>query len=233
MSNDIGLNIDEINSQISQSCLITGRNVQSVQLLAVSKTKPVSSLLTAYDAGQKAFGENYLQEALEKITELPKDIEWHFIGSIQSKKIKLIAQNFKWIHTLDRLKVVDKLVEFSKTNMIEDIQVCLQVNIDNESTKSGFNLTENKTELLESIAKLQNAKGVSLRGLMCIPNPEINAEGDSFKRLKYLLDELNDQLGLKMDTLSMGMSNDMHQAILAGSTIVRVGTAIFGQRNYK
>ncbi len=233
MSNDIGRNIAEINHQISQSCLSCNRSPDSVKLLAVSKTKPIDAILEAYYFGQKAFGENYLQEALEKISVLPKDIEWHFIGSIQSRKIKQIVQNFQWIHTVDRLKVVDKLIEQVVDLPKSSLQVCLQINIDNELTKSGFNIDEGKAELFESINKLRDSNALSLRGLMCIPSPEKNIAGSSFKLLKNLFDEINDQFNLKMDTLSMGMSNDIHQAILAGSTMVRVGTAIFGQRSYK
>ena len=190
-----------------------------VTLIAVSKTKSASDLQQAIDCGQRHFGENYLQEALEKIQALKgQNLVWHFIGPIQSNKTKQIAQNFDWVHSVDRLKIAKRLndqrpIELGKLNVL------LQVNIDNEPTKSGV-LEE---EIDAILPNFQNLPNISLRGFMCIPSPD-NAE-QSFQKMAKIL-----QKHPKMDTLSMGMSNDLDLAIKNGATFVRIGTDIFGKR---
>ena len=190
-----------------------------VTLIAVSKTKSASDLQQAIDCGQRHFGENYLQEALEKIQALKgQNLIWHFIGPIQSNKTKQIAQNFDWVHSVDRLKIAKRLndqrpIELGKLNVL------LQVNIDNEPTKSGV-LEE---EIDAILPNFQNLPKISLRGFMCIPSPD-NAE-QSFQKMAKILEKHP-----KMDTLSMGMSNDLDLAIKNGATFVRIGTDIFGKR---
>jgi len=191
-----------------------------VILIAVSKTKPASDLQQAINAGQKHFGENYLQEALEKIEILKaQDLIWHFIGPIQSNKTKSIAQNFDWVHSVDRLKIAKRLND-QRPKVLGKLNVLLQINIDNESTKSGI-LEE---EIDEIITNFENFQNISLRGFMCIPSPD-NAE-QSFQKMAKIM-----QKHPKFDTLSMGMSNDLDLAIENGATFVRIGTDIFGKRD--
>jgi len=191
-----------------------------VILIAVSKTKPASDLQQAINAGQKHFGENYLQEALEKIEILKaQDLIWHFIGPIQSNKTKQIAQNFDWVHSVDRLKIAKRLND-QRPKVLGKLNVLLQINIDNESTKSGI-LEE---EIDEIITNFENFQNISLRGFMCIPSPD-NAE-QSFQKMAKIM-----QKHPKFDTLSMGMSNDLDLAIENGATFVRIGTDIFGKRD--
>ena len=191
-----------------------------VILIAVSKTKPASDLQQAINAGQKHFGENYLQEALEKIEILKaQDLIWHFIGPIQSNKTKQIAQNFDWVHSVDRLKIAKRLND-QRPKELGKLNVLLQINIDNESTKSGI-LEE---EIDEIITNFENFQNISLRGFMCIPSPD-NAE-QSFQKMAKIM-----QKHPEFDTLSMGMSNDLDLAIENGATFVRIGTDIFGKRD--
>jgi len=191
-----------------------------VILIAVSKTKPASDLQQAINAGQKHFGENYLQEALEKIEILKaQDLIWHFIGPIQSNKTKQIAQNFDWVHSVDRLKIAKRLND-QRPKVLGKLNVLLQINIDNESTKSGI-LEE---EIDEIITNFENFQNISLRGFMCIPSPD-NAE-QSFQKMAKIM-----QKHPEFDTLSMGMSNDLDLAIENGATFVRIGTDIFGKRD--
>jgi len=193
---------------------------QKVTLIAVSKTKPASDLQQAIDAGQKHFGENYLQEALEKIETLKgQNLVWHFIGPIQSNKTKPIAQNFDWVHSVDRLKIAQRLND-QRPQGLEKLNVLLQVNIDNESTKSGALVDE----IDELIPHFENLKNISLRGFMCIPSP--NKSEQSFKKLAKILEKHPN-----LDTLSMGMSLDLDLAIKNGATFVRIGTDIFGKRS--
>ena len=210
----------------------------SVQLLAVSKTKPIEDILTAYDFGQNAFGENYVQEAIEKIEKIRslkkqsneyKAFEWHFIGPLQKNKTRLIAENFDWIHSVDRQLIAKRLSDQRPSNT-KPLQVCIQVNIDQEETKSGVNIDEIQS-LATMIAELKNLK---LRGLMAIPqvSSDTTQQHKSFARLRQLLELLNRQ-GFDLDTLSMGMSSDLEAAIAEGATIVRIGTAIFGKREEK
>jgi len=192
---------------------------QHVTLIAVSKTKPASDLQQAIDAGQRHFGENYLQEALEKIETLKnQDLIWHFIGPIQSNKTKQISQNFDWVHSVDRLKIAKRLNDQRPKNL-EKLNVLLQVNIDNEATKSGVL----EGEIEDFILHFENFQNITLRGFMCIPNPN-NAE-QSFKKMAEIL-----QKHPNLDTLSMGMSTDLELAIENGANFVRIGTDIFGKR---
>ena len=190
-----------------------------VTLIAVSKTKPASDLQQAIDAGQRHFGENYLQEALDKIESLKKQgLIWHFIGPIQSNKTKQIAQNFSWVHSVDRLKIAKRLNDQRPENL-EKLNVLLQINIDNESTKSGILIDE----IDEIIPHFENFPNISLRGFMCIPSPD-NAE-QSFKKMAKIL-----QNHPNLEVLSMGMSADLELAIENGATFVRTGSDIFGER---
>jgi len=205
----------------------SGRLNNNIQLLAVSKKQSIEKIKTAFNAGQKAFGENYLQEALEKQAKL-KDlpIEWHFIGSIQSRKAKSIAHNFDWAQSIDRLAVAEALNKHRPKDM-QPLNICIQVNIDSESTKSGLNPNE-VIKLANEIKKLPRLK---LRGLMAIPKKLIDPAEQYKTFLKVAqLQELLTQQDHEIDTLSMGMSADLIPAIEAGSTMIRVGTAIFGER---
>lgn len=217
-------NLTQVRRLIQQSASEAGRNPSSITLLAVSKSKTAADIEAAYLAGQRDFGENYVQEAIEKIAQLPhSDIIWHFIGPIQSNKSRAIAENFSWVHTLDRLKVAERLNQQRPANL-PPLQVCIQVNIDADHSKSGCLPTETAV-LGEAIRRLPR---LHLRGLMTIPK-----EGSGpkpFHQLAELAHSLR-QGGLTMDTLSMGMSADLTDAVAAGSTLVRVGSAIFGSRS--
>ena len=192
---------------------------QQVTLIAVSKTKPAADLQQAIDAGQRHFGENYLQEALEKIKTLKgQNLIWHFIGPIQSNKTVKIAENFSWVHSIDRLKIAKRLNDQRPENMGK-LNVLLQVNIDNEPTKSGIKVSE----IDDMVTHFQNFQNISLRGFMCIPNPANSAS--SFKKMAEILNKHPN-----LDTLSMGMSSDLEIAIENGATFVRIGTDIFGKR---
>ena len=190
-----------------------------VTLIAVSKTKPAADLHQAIDAGQLHFGENYLQEALDKIEALKgQNLIWHFIGPIQSNKTKQIAENFSWVHSVDRLKIAKRLNDQRPENL-ENLNVLLQVNIDNEASKSGVKVDE----IEDLIPHFQNFPNISLRGFMCIPSPN-NAEQSFAKMAKIMQKHPN------LDTLSMGMSSDLELAIKNGATFVRIGSDIFGKR---
>jgi pyridoxal phosphate enzyme (YggS family) len=211
--------------------MAAGREPASVQLLAVSKTRPAADLREAWQAGQRAFGENYLQEALDKMAELDDlpDLEWHFIGPIQSNKTRQIASSFQWVHSVDRLKIARRLSE-QREESLPPLNICIQVNIDQETSKSGC-LPDDVAELAASITELP---GLTLRGLMAIPDPRATNEErrGSFLRMGNLLEKCRSQLpdASSLDTLSMGMSGDLEAAIEEGATIVRVGTDIFGKR---
>ncbi|MEO0442858.1 MAG: YggS family pyridoxal phosphate-dependent enzyme [Pseudomonadota bacterium] len=224
MSLSISNNLAQIQQRIQQAAGKVNREAKSIELLAVSKTKAANALREAFAAGQRAFGENYLQEALEKQQALSDlAIEWHFIGPIQSNKTRDIARQFDWVHSVDRLKIARRLSE-QRPNTLGPLNICLQINLDQEDSKSGLLLSE-LNALVDAIAGLPN---LSLRGLMAIPAPRENYEQQlaSLKRLAVAAGTFPE-----MDTLSMGMSDDLEAAIAAGSTIVRVGTAIFGQRD--
>jgi len=199
----------------------------SVALLAVSKTQPIEKIMQAYDAGQYQFGENYLQEAEEKIAQLKdKKIEWHFIGNIQSNKTRKIAELFDWVQSVDSVKHAKRLNE-QRPAELGPLHICLEVNLDHEANKSGVD----QEELLLLAKACQGLPMLNLRGLMAIPHKTSNTQEQhaSFKHLRQLFDDLNQQ-GFALDTLSMGMSNDFEIAIAEGSTMIRVGTAIFGER---
>ncbi|NQY64484.1 MAG: YggS family pyridoxal phosphate-dependent enzyme [Alteromonadaceae bacterium] len=218
-------NLVIIKQQIAHVCQLTHRACDEVSLLAVSKTKPASMIEQAYQAGQREFGESYLQESIEKVQQLKHlpDICWHFIGPIQSNKTRQIAENFSWVHSIDRIKIATRLNEH-RSSQNTPLKVCIQVNISNEQTKSGVS-TDELAELTKVIDQCSN---LELRGLMAIPQK--NAERAAFDKMYQLFNQLK-QTHPQMDTLSMGMSGDMQDAIAAGSTMVRVGTAIFGSRN--
>ena len=212
--------------QAEQNCHREGQ----VLLLAVSKTKPASMVREAWELGQRDFGENYLQDALEKIDTLAglKDISWHFIGPIQSNKTRDIASHFDWVHSVDRMKIAHRLND-QRPDDLPPLNICLQVNISSEPSKSGVKPQE-LPELVKSVSKMPHLK---LRGLMAIPAPEQNPEKQRipFKALAELQRQLNKSLQLDMDTLSMGMTDDLEAAIYEGSTMVRIGTALFGARS--
>lgn len=210
------------------ACTRTGRAPDAVRLLAVSKTFPAEAVAAAHAAGQSAFGENYVQEGVAKaqaLAHLP--LEWHFIGPIQSNKTRPIAEHFAWVHGIERIKIAERL-STQRPAHLPDLQVCIQVNISGESSKSGLESTALLT-LAREVAALPRLK---LRGLMTIPQPaeSLEAQRAPFRELRLLLEQLNAQ-GLGCDTLSMGMSADMEAAISEGATLVRIGTAIFGQRD--
>jgi pyridoxal phosphate enzyme (YggS family) len=199
--------------------------VQSVTLLTVSKTFSADAVREAFAVGERRFGENYVQEGVDKIAalaDLRAQIEWHLIGPLQSNKTRTVAENFDWVHSVDRLKIAERLSE-QRPPHLPPLQICLQVNISHEASKSGVTAAEVPT-LAQAVAKL---RGVQLRGLMAIPEP--SAGGAPHRALRELLAQLRSQ-GLPVDTLSMGMSGDLESAISEGSTLVRVGTAIFGNR---
>ncbi|PQA76993.1 YggS family pyridoxal phosphate-dependent enzyme [Rhodoferax sp. TS-BS-61-7] len=222
-------NLHAVRTRIAQACTAAGRPVDAVQLLAVSKTFGPDAVQQAFDAGQRAFGENYIQEAVEKITALAAlPIEWHCIGPIQSNKTRLVAAHFQWAHTVDRLKIAQRLSE-QRPAHLPPLQVCVQVNVDGGPTKSGVVPAE-ALALARAVAQLPRLR---LRGLMCIPEPapDLVAACAVFTRARGLFDALN-AAGLVLDTLSMGMSADVDAAVASGSTQVRVGSAIFGTRSY-
>ena len=225
--NTISQNIKAIRAQITEVEKKYSRQPGSVQLLAVSKTRPIEDIQAAFAENQSHFGENYLQDALSKISDSPDQaIEWHFIGPIQSNKTRQIAQNFSWVHTIDRLKIAQRLSE-QRDPQQKPLNVCIQVNTSAESSKSGVSI-EAALTLARQISELPN---IQLRGLMTIPasTDDFNLQRRPFRLLRELKDELQSH-DIKLDTLSMGMTNDMEAAIAEGSTMVRIGTAIFGER---
>jgi PLP dependent protein len=224
---NIEKNLSKIEHEITDICQRYQRPEADVTLLAVSKRKPASHIRAAFEYGQRSFGENYLQEALEKMSELSDfDIDWHFIGAIQSNKTRPITENFSWVHCVERLKIAQRLNDQRPTNM-PPLNVCIQVNIDQEDTKAGVAIEEVES-LAQDISKLPN---IRLRGLMAIPSKgeTIVEQRKPFAQLQECLSNLQN-IGIACDTLSMGMSNDLEAAIAEGSTLVRIGTAIFGER---
>jgi pyridoxal phosphate enzyme (YggS family) len=223
----IAANLQAVRARIANACLAAGRPAESVQLLAVSKTWPAASVREAVAAGQRAFGENYVQEGAEKALELAgSGLEWHFIGPLQSNKTRLVAENFAWMHSVDRLKVAERLAA-QRPPGLAPLQVCIQVNVSGEVSKSGCAPGEAAT-LARAVATLPN---IRLRGLMAIPEPTDDTRllRGRFAVLRDLRERLNAE-GMQLDTLSMGMSHDLEDAIMEGATLVRVGTAIFGER---
>ena len=224
----ISQNLFQIQQQIQQFSQQANRSENAVRLLAVSKTKPVEVIQAAIDAGQRAFGENYVQEGVEKVQFFANrtDLEWHFIGNLQSNKTRVVAEHFGWVQTIDRLKIAQRLNEQRPTNLAP-LNVLIQINISDEGSKSGIQPDE-MLSLATEIAQLPNLK---LRGLMAIPKPE--SDPTQQKIALCAMQQLFQQLQAKfkgIDTLSMGMSDDMSAAIECGSTMVRIGTAIFGAR---
>ncbi len=220
--------LQAVRQRIALAAAAAGRPAGSIQLLAVSKTVAAAEIRRAYAAGQRAFGESYVQEAAEKVealNDLP--LKWHFIGPIQSNKTRPIAENFSWVHSLDRARIADRLAA-ARPSDLPDLQVCLQVNISNEPSKGGV-----APQDLPALARhVQNLPRLKLRGLMAIPEPTGDPlrQRQAFRQLRQLLEQLNAE-GFQLDTLSMGMSDDLEAAIAEGATIVRVGSAIFGERH--
>ena len=222
-------NLQQVHARIRDACAAAQRPVQSVTLLAVSKTFDARAVREAFGAGQRAFGENYVQEALAKIEalrELRTELEWHLIGPLQSNKTRAVAEVFDWVHSVDRLKIAQRLAE-QRPPQLPPLQLCLQVNISGEASKSGLAPGE-VAEVAHAVARLPR---VRLRGLMAIPEPEgdFAAQRAPHRALHELFDALRRD-GLPLDTLSIGMSADLEAAIAEGATLVRVGTAIFGAR---
>jgi pyridoxal phosphate enzyme (YggS family) len=227
MNDTVSNNLQKVRKRIELASAAAGRASGAVKLLAVSKTMPAQAVRDAHAAGQLAFGENYIQEGVDKIASLADlPLEWHCIGPIQSNKSKLVAENFAWVHSIDRLKIAERL-SAQRPAHLPPLQVCLQVNVDGGNNKSGVAPSE-LFALAQAVAKLPH---LQLRGLMTIPEPAANelAARAVHRQAKELFDSLN-AAGLKLDTLSMGMTADLEAAIAEGSTCVRVGTAIFGVR---
>lgn len=225
----IAANLQAVNARIAAACAAAGRGRESVSLLAVSKTWPATAVRAAAECGQRAFGESYVQEAAAKIDALADaGLEWHFIGPLQSNKTRPVAERFDWVHSVERLKVAQRLAEQRPANL-PPLNVCLQVNVSGEASKSGC-APDEAPALCRAVAALPRLR---LRGLMAIPEPTQDSAlaRRCFAVLRDLRDRLNGE-GLALDTLSMGMSDDLEAAIMEGATIVRVGTAIFGERNY-
>ena len=230
----IAANLQAVEATIGAACASAGRGKNEVRLLAVSKTFPAEAVVEAMAVGQRAFGENYLQEALDKMQEVARLqpdtlVEWHFIGPIQSNKTRPIASHFQWVHTVERLKIAQRLSE-QRPEELGPLDICIQVNISGEASKSGASEDE-LPELARQVAALPNLR---LRGLMAIPEATKDEaqQRAAFARLRALFEALRAQ-GLALDTLSMGMSGDLKAAVAEGATIVRIGSAIFGVRHYE
>ena len=222
-------NIKEATKQFlelkQKTCNESGRESSEVIAIGASKTQSVQSIRQAYEGGITNFGENYLQEAEGKISQLPSDITWHFIGAIQSKKSKKIARMFDWVHTIDRIQIA-QLLNNARPAELGKLNVCVQVNLDKEKSKSGINFEEVDDFLWE----IQNLDNLTVRGLMAIPKPKDNERQKlSFKKIKNKFNELKKNYN-ELDTLSMGMSADYQEAIAEGSTMIRIGTNLFGPR---
>ena len=220
--------LQAVAGRIEAAARAAGRDPAAVHLVAVSKTFAPSDLRAAWAAGQRAFGENYAQEALDKMHYVADlDIEWHFIGPIQTNKTRPIAERFHWVHSVDRLKIARRLSE-ARPGTLPPLQICLQVNVRGEDSKSGV-APEELEELTRGVAGLPR---LALRGLMTIPRPTTDPllQREQFRALRELRDRLAARVGVALDTLSMGMSEDLEAAIAEGATIVRVGRAIFGER---
>jgi len=218
-----------VHNRIKDAASLSSRNANEITLLAVSKRQPVEKIREAYTEGQLHFGENYLQEALQKQDQLKNTpLVWHFIGPIQSNKTKAIASHFDWVHSVDRIQIAKRLSS-QRPEHLPPLNICIQINIDNEASKSGI-MEDQLVMLTKTILQLPNLK---LRGLMIIPKAGQSSEQalTTFRRTAQIKSTLNQVLKTELDTLSMGMSADLDEAIAAGATIVRIGTAIFGQRH--
>ncbi|ABC38956.1 YggS family pyridoxal phosphate-dependent enzyme [Burkholderia thailandensis] len=228
---DLAARLASVQRRIDEAARAAGREPRAVTLLAVSKTFPADAVRAAYAAGQRAFGENYVQESIDKIdslADLRAELEWHFIGPLQSNKTRPVAERFDWVHTIDRLKIAQRLAE-QRPAHLPPLNVCVQVNISGEASKSGV-APSDAAELARAIAALP---ALRLRGLMAIPEPAADPEAKRapHRALHALFEQLRAD-GLALDTLSMGMSDDLEAAVAEGATIVRIGTAIFGARDY-
>jgi pyridoxal phosphate enzyme (YggS family) len=218
----------DVSERISTAASNSGRKTDEIQLLGVSKKQHAEKILAAHSAGLKEVGENYLQEALAKQEQLSTvELNWHFIGPIQSNKCRMIARHFSWVHSVDRLKIARKLNE-CRSDAVNKLNILLQINIDNEASKSGFL----QSELEHATAEILELPHLDLRGLMVIPKVRetLSEQRAPFAATRLAMETLNRKFNLKMDTLSMGMSNDLEAAIAEGATIVRIGTALFGAR---
>ncbi|MFD2178724.1 YggS family pyridoxal phosphate-dependent enzyme [Veronia pacifica] len=224
-------NLLQVTDQINVAARKCGRDEQTITLMAVSKTKPASDIEQAVEAGHRCFGENYVQEGVEKVQYFNTKeltLDWHFIGPIQSNKSRLIAEHFGWVHTIDRLKIAKRLSD-QRPDTMPPLQVLIQVNTSGEASKAGVSLEE-----VEALAEqIDSLSGLILRGLMCIPQPESDYQRqmEAFAPLSALFNKMRSSRD-SFDTLSMGMSGDLDAAIASGSTMVRIGTAIFGARDY-
>ncbi|MFQ3249073.1 MAG: pyridoxal phosphate enzyme (YggS family) [Glaciecola sp.] len=229
MTNHIADNLQSVRAQIKQCALQFDRDPNNIELLAVSKTKPVSDIVLAYEAGHRSFGENYVQEGVDKIAELKylTDISWHFIGPLQSNKSRLVAENFNWMHSVDRYKIAKRLSD-QRPAYAKPLNVCIQINIDEEKSKAGV-LPD---ELMPLLSECEALEKICVRGLMAIPKPsQVKSEQlNAFKKVQALFATCQQKYP-QFDTLSIGMSGDIPAAIECGSTMVRVGTAIFGARD--
>ncbi|QEZ91417.1 MULTISPECIES: YggS family pyridoxal phosphate-dependent enzyme [Proteus] len=228
--NTIKQNLVNVRSHIDTAAQKCGRSSEEITLLAVSKTKPASDIEKAIACGQTEFGENYVQEGVDKIHYFANNnsLVWHFIGPLQSNKTRLVAENFDWCHTIDRLKIAQRLSD-QRPDTLPPLNVLIQINISDENSKSGINLTE-----LDGLAaQISILSGIKLRGLMAIPAPEseYDKQVEVLKKMHLAFKQLQSQYP-NIDTLSMGMTSDMEAAIACGSTLVRIGTAIFGARDY-
>lgn len=225
----IASNLQAVRARIAKAAMAAGRRPEEVELLAVSKTWPVDCVIEAARAGQRAFGENYVQEGVAKVlATVALDLTWHFIGPLQSNKTRPVAEHFAWVHTIDRLKIAERL-SAQRPPALPALQVCIQVNVSGEASKSGC-APEEAPALCRAVAMLPN---LHLRGLMAIPEAtdDLAAQRAAFSRLRDVYNAIR-AAGLPLDTLSMGMSHDLEAAVTEGATIVRIGTAIFGERNY-
>jgi pyridoxal phosphate enzyme (YggS family) len=236
--NSIAVNLVQVRNRIELAALAAKREPEEIELLAVSKTFPASAVEEAMHAGQSAFGENYVQEGVEKIIRLGKLrpwLIWHFIGPLQSNKTREVAEHFDWVHSVDRLKIAERLsAQRGEFANLAELQLCVQVNVSEEDSKSGVLLAEAQA-LCDAISKLPN---IVLRGLMAIPapNPDRKSQREAFAAVRDCFQKIQSSRDLDpsyqfFDTLSMGMSDDLEAAIVEGSTMVRVGTAIFGKRD--
>jgi len=220
-------NLRKIRDLLAEAAVEAGRSPEDVHLLAVSKKQPLEKIVAAADAGQRDFGENTVQEGIEKVTKLTqRRLCWHFIGHIQSNKTRAVAEHFDWVHSVDKLKTAKRLSE-QRPVSLGDLNICIQVNIDEEASKSGVT-PDAVGELARAVAGLPRLR---LRGLMCLPaiRDTFDEQRIPFARTRELAESLASE-GLIMDTLSMGMSDDFRAAIMEGATIVRIGTAVFGPR---
>ncbi len=220
-------NLALIKDLLASAAKAAGREPGTVKLLGVSKKQPLSKILAAADAGLVDFGENFVQEGVDKIAQTrDRDLTWHFIGHLQNNKTRVVAEYFDWVHTIDNLKTARRLSE-QRPAALAPLKICLQVNVDNEAEKSGIDF-DHLPELATAICELPN---LTLRGLMCLPmqRDEFDEQREPFARLRQMAESLR-SFGIETDTLSMGMSGDYRAAIMEGATIVRIGTALFGER---